>query len=45
VSTFVRFSDDRWLFFLTVILFVIFVLVFIVVSVLRRQTFDGGVGY
>jgi hypothetical protein len=35
VSTFVRFSDDRWLFFfLTVILFVIFVLVVIVVRVL-----------
>ena len=40
VSTFVRFSDDCWLFFLfTVILFVFFVLVIIVVGVLRWQAY------
>jgi hypothetical protein len=38
-SAFIRFSDDRWLFFLlTVTLFVVsFVLVIILLRVLRRQ--------
>jgi hypothetical protein len=40
--TFVRFSDDRWLFFpLIVILFVFFVLVIIVLRVLRRQAHES----
>ena len=40
-STFVRFSDDRWLFFLTAILIVFFVFVLIVLGVLRRQVHDS----
>ncbi len=38
---FLRFSDDRRLFFLAVILFVLFVFIIIVARVLRRQTYDS----